>query len=328
MRTDLKPSVAHQKKAFTLVELLVVIAIIGILIALLLPAIQASREAARRMQCTNNLKQIGAAVSFHLDAQSHFPTGGWGYMWLGDPDHGYGKQQPGGVFYNILPGLEQLKLHDMGKGMSTAAKRRMANLLSRSPQVVYNCPSRRPTMLYPISQSATPGVIATNADPNPANNNFSARGDYAACPGGTITNYDYNNPSGANTSAFNGICYPRSTVKNKDIRRGTSHTIFAGEKNLDPNAYFTSTAMGDDQSVFNGFDYDNYRYTFSPPRHDQKGFADATLFGSAHASICNFVFCDGAVHALSYAVDANAFRVSGAIVDIPKLTSTAPLISD
>ncbi|MGA2796643.1 MAG: DUF1559 domain-containing protein [Thermoguttaceae bacterium] len=328
MRTDLEPSIAHQKKAFTLVELLVVIAIIGILIALLLPAIQASREAARRMQCTNNLKQIGAAVLLHVDAQTHFPTGGWGIMWLGDPDLGYGKQQPGGVFYNILPGLEQLKLHDMGKGMSAAVKRRMANLLSRSPQAVYNCPSRRPTTLYPLAQSTPSGVVANNADPNPANDNFSARGDYAACLGGTIVNYDFNNPQGASTSAFNGICYARSTVKNKDIRRGTSHTIFAGEKNLDPDAYFTSTTMGDDQSVYNGFDYDNYRYTTSPPRHDQRGLADATLFGSAHSSICNFVFCDGSVHAISYAVDANAFRISGAIVDIPKLTSSAPLTSD
>jgi hypothetical protein len=311
------------------VELLVVIAIIGILIALLLPAIQAAREAARRLQCSNNLKQIGAAVSSHVDAQGHFPTGGWGYMWVGDPDRGYAKQQPGGVFYNILPGLEQLKLHDMGKGMTAAQKKTMARLLIRSPQVVFNCPTRRPTMLYPITQSATPGIVAINADPNPANDNFSARGDYAACPGSTFTgSFDDGDADDVNTGAFNGVCYPRSIVKNKDIRRGTSHTIFAGEKNLDPNVYFTSTAMGDDQSVFNGFDYDNYRYTFSPPRHDQRGFADATLFGSAHASICNFVFCDGSVHAISYNVDATAFRIAGSIVNIPNLRSTAPVISD
>ena len=103
------------KRGFTLVELLVVITIIGILIALLLPAVQAAREAARQTQCKNNLKQL-ALGALNLEEHQHcLPTGGWGWMWVGEPEGSPCKNsQPGGWGFNILSYIEQRNLHDLG----------------------------------------------------------------------------------------------------------------------------------------------------------------------------------------------------------------------
>ncbi len=113
---------------FTLVELLVVIAIIGILIALLLPAVQAAREAARLLQCKNNVKQMALACLSHEETHGHLPASGWGYRWAGDPDKGFGSDQPGGWHYNILPFMEQATLHDLGKGLSDAQRRETGSI--------------------------------------------------------------------------------------------------------------------------------------------------------------------------------------------------------
>lgn len=91
-----KVLVRRRLQGFTLVELLAVIAIIAMLVSLLLPAVQSAREAARRTQCIQNLKQLGLGVMLHLNAHEHFPSGGWGHAWVGIAGRGAGLSQPGG----------------------------------------------------------------------------------------------------------------------------------------------------------------------------------------------------------------------------------------
>ncbi len=145
------------RRAFTLVELLVVIAIIGILVALLLPAIQAARESARRSQCTSQLKQLALGGMNCENVTRHYPTGGWGYNWVGDADRGYGQNQPGGWIYNILPFIEETVRHDLprdGKPNElTDPQLEGARPMLIDPITIINCPSRRPSGIYPTIYS-------------------------------------------------------------------------------------------------------------------------------------------------------------------------------
>ena len=159
-----------------------VIAIIGILVALLLPAIQAAREAARRTQCTNQLKQLAISFHNHHDTHKHLPTGGWQFTWLGYPEYGYGKNQPGGWMYNILPFMEEQNLHDLGKGQTTLAARKAATVQRvQSPFEGMNCPSRRRANTYPFLNN--PPVTFAIADPF----ELCSKTDYAANAGDMVS---------------------------------------------------------------------------------------------------------------------------------------------
>ncbi|MCA9270167.1 MAG: DUF1559 domain-containing protein, partial [Planctomycetales bacterium] len=144
--------------AFTLVELLVVITIIGILVSLLLPAVQSAREAARVAQCKNNLKQLGLGGVTHVSLHGFYPSSGWGFKWTGDPDMGFGHSQPGGWAYNLLPYIEQENIYNIGKGLAGpepgGAKYNALAEQKAHPMAIFHCPSRRRAIGYPPSETS------------------------------------------------------------------------------------------------------------------------------------------------------------------------------
>ena len=158
-----------------------VITIIGILIVLLLPAVQAAREAARIVQCQNNCKQLALGCLDHESTTKRFPTGGWGFGWTGDPDRGNDWRQPGGWTYNILPYIEQQPLHDLGiqAGLDSQAKLDAGTQRINTPMSYLNCPTRRRAIVYPWLSSYVWFSWATNMNspwrPTPS----FARSDYA-----------------------------------------------------------------------------------------------------------------------------------------------------
>ncbi len=298
----------RRRRAFTLVELLVVIAIIGILIALLLPAVQAAREAARRTECVNHLKQIGLAWHMHHDMHKHFPTGGWGWGWVGDPNQGFDQRQPGGWAFNILPYVEQLNLYKIGGDGSRAQITRILD----KPIELWHCPSRRRPENYPTPYGHFNANYVANV----------ARSDYAANAGSQGRNEIFPGPSTLaqglnpgygwpNVSDHTGVCFQRSKIRFADIISGTSNTYMVGEKYLNRDHYATGSDGSDNEHVYVGYDNDIFRVTFQAPQPDRAGLGNTRIFGSAHPAAFNMCYADGSVRQVAYTVELGIHQAAG-----------------
>jgi len=323
---------------FTLVELLVVIAIIGILVSLLLPAVQAAREAARRIQCVNHLKQIGLAFINHENQHGHLPTGGWGTLWVGDPDRGPGEAQPGGWVFNILPFIEEIALYEMAadgdRDTITPAQRSGARQTMETPLAFMHCPSRRSAALYPFVYNPGAAEQCLNAD----RPELAARNDYVANSGTryasvgkvgvptTLAQGDNPGWSWIAEESFmyrgTGICYQRSEIGVKDITDGTSKTYMVGEKYMMPDNYYNGEDRNDEMAMYVG-DVNSVlnmaHQARLPCAQDRPGYW-TWAYGSPHAGGWNCVFCDGSVRTMSYDLDtrvhqAQAHRSDGEVID-------------
>jgi prepilin-type N-terminal cleavage/methylation domain-containing protein/prepilin-type processing-associated H-X9-DG protein len=299
-----------RRVGFTLVELLVVIAIIGILIALLLPAVQAAREAARRSQCTNNLKQHGLALQSCHNAKKSFPANRIGCWPSGCPitvswpNRGV---DGGSAFVLLLPYLEEnglFQLYDYQHGLHSSPNPTSwtlpnhRTLVSSRPGIVV-CPVDTAEPLCKIYEPTDIGA---------------GTGSYAFCMGSAGPG-PVNNPGtvqeAVNTSSKiiydnNGMFSTFTRRKIKDCSDGLSKTIFIGEvvdghKAESSNRWSAATRY-----------VDCSRTTYNPP-NTFPGRPVAPIvsnlpmnaaFASRHPGICQFLFGDGHVVMISENIDA------------------------
>ena len=272
-----------KRKGFTLIELLVVIAIIGVLIALLLPAVQAAREAARRMQCSNNLKQMALAFQNYHDVSGRLPQADEGGMALSRAS----------ALTAILPYLEEgnsYQQYDFTKGNSDPVNEQVV-----SQRIgVYLCPSGALRRAIPI-----PGCDANNRAP----------GTYAVSTGsgdpwGTTATGEPNNGAIVNTGS--------GQTAMRDLLDGTSKTLLVGESAWNFADYLFTSGPCKDQVRW-GFSYWSSPYPLATAFSTKGVFNPKSMSGdstrlanfrSDHAGgVVNFVHCDGSVHSLNDSID-------------------------
>lgn len=330
------PRTPSKRPGFTLVELLVVIAIIGILVALLLPAVQAAREAARRMSCGNNLKQLGLALQNFHDTYKTFPQG------LPDDD----IKVLGWGFY-ILPYMEQQPLYDQ---MAAVVKNAGHVLILRtgshiSMDVTGDIHNVDHASMQPFTKTVLEGYICPSSPlPNRDNDGYGAS-SYVGCAGNDISGWFGGCTGSANPpSAYHGLHQTGMLTQSghntqswlwrmADCTDGTSNTIIVGEvgrsQNVSPtdigNGRFPLWAGGNNNANCSGLNDMGSHLRIGDPNHwinRKTGDESNTSFGSFHPGGAQFVFVDGSIHFLPETIDTTIYtylcnRRDGQVVSLP-----------
>ena len=316
------------RSGFTLIELLVVIAIIGVLIGLLLPAVQKVREAANRMKCSNNLKQIGLAVHNYHDTYQYLPVS-------------YIRQDWPTFAVFLMPFLEQQNAYQLWNPQLRyydQANMGVAGDPTRVNFPVYFCPSRRAPEGFSIENPGTDKDVPSNFTGNP--HRPGGLGDYAASHGTDVGTLDGNGalsigivqaaiqPNGTAwtnlTQLFLAPLGTKITQYSSQtsialITDGTSNTILIGEKYVRPDMRW---GKNEDRSIYNGQFARVFRRACGTPTATPTAapfplvtdLNDSWIlttpvretfqrFGSWHPGVCQFVFCDGSVRAVSNNTD-------------------------
>jgi len=304
----------RHRRAFSLVELLVTIAILGTLISLILPAVQTVRESSRNATCRNRARQIGIGLASHEAAHGRLPSGGWGFQWVGDPDRGSGRAQPGGWLFTILPHIEAMTVHNVALGTSPSEKPEALGAMLQEPVTMLTCPSRRPPGLrpflgqYPL-HNATKPALAFKSD-------FAGCGGDVRVGGGgpeadspqAIAAYEWPNVEKASGAFFGG-----SQMRAADFMDGLANTYVAGEKyvRLGEARNADDRDFGDDQAAYIGDDRDIRRWTITPPLRDSREWDAPDSFGSRHPTSWNALFADGSVRSMAFDIDPQIHRSLG-----------------
>jgi prepilin-type N-terminal cleavage/methylation domain-containing protein/prepilin-type processing-associated H-X9-DG protein len=315
-----------RRTAFTLVELLVVIAIIGTLIGLLLPAIQSARESARRLQCNNNLKQIGLALNAYHNSYNQFPSGYRSTVGTAGPADDKG---PGwGWAAYILPYVEQNPLYNQihfDKDIRDAS-----NAVARVTSIpTYLCPSdivAQPTFTVDKLGDSSPNYSqpVTDSSGMPmqvAHSNYIGifgNPEITPDPGYLLLD-SYRGPT------HRGIFWRNSATQIRDVTDGTSHTLFVGERSS-LLAYVTWTGAVTGGQVPPKIP-DTYNYgpegapilvlghtgdaSDVPPHTPNSPVNHVDDFWSQHPQGVNFLFVDGSVHIISNDIDPSVWWALG-----------------